>query len=144
MTAETKWCKPWLPVTHPNFMVALAGPIIACLWSALIGFADHGATDAASLDRTNQFAAPGTWAWAFMVCGVLMVVGLFRTTFTLTRVAIAMSLVVWLIRFGLLAQADAIDMIPTGFALPIYAGLILPLFAQTLEPPDNPVTRRDT
>lgn len=135
------WVRPWLHRSHPNFAVALYSTAIFHVWSGYNGLFTARST-APALVRVDQFASPRTWGYASLVVAVVIGVGLCRSTFTVTRIGLAVGLAVMLCRMALVVQASMLDKVAIGNGAATLFVVCANHLAQTLEPPVNPMSSR--
>jgi hypothetical protein len=136
--------KPWLWDTHNSFAIVVIGQGLALIWTFIeIYFGGHEEQwHVAALKHTNQFLSPHGWGAVAGVIGLLMLVGLYRPTFRLTRFALFLAFAFLLVNTLFLAWAR-IEGEPTGWGLQLRAMMLVNFFVQAYkEPPLNPANQR--
>lgn len=77
------WSRPWLQRFHRNFAIIYVITTIHFLWNAVNGiFGDPSWYDLPLLQYVNR-ADPELWGLAYLITGIVMLVGLFRSNFTI-------------------------------------------------------------
>lgn len=132
--------KPWLPHTHRGFFIIYTATIIYHAWcglNAIVG--PESWFTIPSLRIVNEVADPVVWGLFNVGIAVALYVGLHLRDFTLSRITLGIGLGWVGFRFALIAigWASGEDV---GNSLPnlFLCGAVH--FAQTLEPPLNPVS----
>lgn len=133
---------PNLYYTHPNFFFIYAATVGFHIALACIGvFGKPPNFASPSLQVVNGFATPATWGWASAVIAVCLLAGLYRTRFTLARVALATGAAMCLLRTFLILMPLLAGETRQGLtALPVWALAAALHFSETAEPPLNPAT----
>ena len=95
--------KPWLQKTHKNFFLIYVVTMIFHIWSGMIGLMGQGFV-VPGLHYIN-IINPGIWAIANIIIAVMMIAGLHRKSFTLSRLALSAGMFWCLLRFLLISAA---------------------------------------
>lgn len=134
--------KPALLQDHPNFFFIYVGTLLFHVSLALIGLFGKGSNFASpALADVNNFAAPRTWGIVSAFIAVGLFVGLWRRTFTISRLCLATGAAVTFVRLFLVALPLLSGRTALGLSgLPVWGLTVVVHLSQTAEPPRNPAT----
>lgn len=137
------WGRPWLQRSHPNFFFIYVATLTFHLWQASIGlFGPASFFGAPGLDRVNRTANPEVWGLAFAIIGVSMMLGLFRGSFQLSRLALAAGAALCTFRAVLIGLTISDGFYGSMTGVPVWFLAASLHLSQTGEPPFNPATAR--
>lgn len=135
------WSKPWLQKFHPNFFLSYIITTVHFLWAAVNGlYGDEEWFSLPFLEYVN-LVPHELWGIAYLLVGVTMLLGLFRSSFKLARLGLAGGLFLESARFILILSSvwQTNQSANTLANLLVVVGVLV---SQLLEPPVNPSSTR--
>lgn len=136
--------KPVLLRDHPNFFFSYVATVVFHVSLAYIGFfAKSSSFSSPALEYVNHFASREAWAAVSGVVASGLIVGLWRHSFALSRISLAIGASLTFTRMMLLIMPFVLHHTTLGITgLPVWALAVGVHLSQTAEPPLNPITAK--